>query len=308
MKRTLKQYLSLSGKGLAMGAADVVPGVSGGTVAFITGIYEELIATISSVNFGVLKTLRKEGVAAAWNSINGNFLVALFIGIGISIVSLSRFITYLLDNHPVLLWSFFFGLIVASVFVVGKQVKRWNNLAILGIIAGTAVSYFITELPPAKSSSELWFIGLSGMIAICAMILPGISGSFILLLLGSYKTILTAVKEADLMKIAVFAGGCIIGLLAFSKALNWMFKRFHDLTVAILTGFLIGSLNKIWPWKETVSWRENSAGEQIPFIQQNILPQSYDTPETPALLLYAIGTAILGFAVIFVLEKSTSKS
>ena len=232
-----------------MGAADVVPGVSGGTIAFISGIYEELLETINSVNFGVLKTLKNNGIKTAWKSINGNFIVTLFLGIGISIASLAKLISYLLEAHPILIWSFFFGLVLASIVYVGKQVRSWNAGAIVSLTIGTGVAFWITILPPLSSSNELWFIFVSGMIAICAMILPGISGSFILLLMGSYQTVLEAVKDKNLLTIGVFIFGAVIGLLSFSRVLKWMFSKYHDFTIAILTGFLIGSLNKLWPWK-----------------------------------------------------------
>ena len=303
--RSIKDYILLSLKGIAMGAADVVPGVSGGTIAFITGIYEELQDTINSVNFSALKKLKSEGLKSFWKHINGNFLVALFLGIAISIVSLAKLITYLLDHHSILLWSFFFGLIISSIYLVGKTIKKWDFKKVVGLIIGAGVAYYITILPPMENPNALWYVFLSGAIAICAMILPGISGSFILLLLGSYEMVLGAIKDVKLVIIAVFATGCITGLLSFSKLLSWMFKKYHDLTIAILTGFLIGSLNKIWPWKETISSRTNSHGEIVPFIQENILPNQF---ETDPHILPAIGMAIVGLALIIGLEKFASKS
>lgn len=302
--RNLKDYILLSLKGLAMGAADVVPGVSGGTIAFITGIYEELLETINSVNLSALKKLKTEGLKGFWKHINGNFLVALFLGIGISIVSLAKLITYLLEHHSILLWSFFFGLILSSVYLVGKTVKKWNVGKIIGLLIGAAIAFYITILPPMENPNALWFVFLSGAIAICAMILPGISGSFILLLLGSYEMVLGAIKDAKLSVIAVFAVGCVTGLLSFSKLLNWMFKKYHDLTIAILTGFLIGSLNKIWPWKETISTRINSHGETVPFIQENISPFNYAEENQ---LVFALLMAVVGLVLIIGLEKFAKK-
>ena len=302
--RSIKDYILISLKGVAMGAADVVPGVSGGTIAFITGIYEELLNTINSVNFEALKTLKSEGLKSFWKHINGNFIVALFLGIGISIASLAKVITYLMANHPVLLWSFFFGLIIASIYLVGKKVSKWNGSKIIGLLIGTAVAFYITLLPPMENPNALWFVFISGAIAICAMILPGISGSFILLLLGSYELVLTSIKDLKLTIIAVFGAGCIVGLLSFSKLLSWMFKKYHDLTIAILTGFLIGSLNKIWPWKETISTRINSHGETVPFIQNNVLPANFSGDSQ---LLFAIAMAAIGLGLIIVLEKVASK-
>ena len=301
--RSLLGYLLLLLKGMAMGAADVVPGVSGGTIAFISGIYEELLDTINSVNLGALKTLKKEGVKAAWMSINGNFIVTLFLGIGISIASLAKLISYLLEAHPILIWSFFFGLVLASILYVGKQVKSWNAGAIISLIIGAGLAFWITILPPLSNSDELWFIFVSGMIAICAMILPGISGSFILLLMGSYQTVLGAVKDKDLLTIGVFMAGAVIGLLSFSRVLKWMFAKYHDFTIAILTGFLIGSLNKLWPWKETISTRVNSHGERVPFIQENILPADCVDPPIIIALLFCVS----GIAVILGMELVAKK-
>lgn len=287
-----------------MGAADVVPGVSGGTIAFITGIYEELLETISNINIEALKKLKSEGIKGFWEHINGNFLIALFLGIAISIVSLAKLITYLLECHTILLWSFFFGLIVSSIYLVGKTIKKWDISKVIGLLVGAAIAFYITILPPMQNPNALWFVFLSGAIAICAMILPGISGSFILLLLGSYEMVLGAIKDMKIAVIGVFAIGCLTGLLSFSKLLNWMFKKYHDLTIAILTGFLIGSLNKIWPWKETISTRTNSHGEIVPFIQENISPSNYVGDNQ---LLLAIFMAIIGLVLIIGLEKFASK-
>ncbi len=316
--RSLFDYFVLLLKGMAMGAADVVPGVSGGTIAFISGIYEELLETINSINLGAMKTLKKEGVKAAWKSINGNFIVTLFLGIVISIASLAKLISYLLEAHPILIWSFFFGLVLASIVYVGKQVKSWNVGTMVSLIIGTGLAFWITILPPMANSDELWFIFVSGMIAICAMILPGISGSFILLIMGSYQTLLGAVKDKDLLTIGVFMAGAVVGLLSFSRVLKWMFAKYHDLTIAVLTGFLIGSLNKLWPWKETISTRVNSHGEVVPFIQENVLPCDYKTfgldeineivyfsaePQT----IFAIGFCVLGAAIILGMELVSKK-
>lgn len=320
--RTGKDYFLLTLKGMAMGAADVVPGVSGGTIAFISGIYEELIGTISGVNLGLLKTLKKEGVGAAWKALNGNFIVALFLGIAISIASLAKFISYLLVAQPVLLWSFFLGLVLASVFYVGKQVKKWSISSSVSLLIGALVAYFITTLPPLAQSDSNFYIFISGMIAICAMILPGISGSFILLILGSYQTVLGAVKDKELLTIGTFMAGCVVGLLAFSKVLKWTFAKFHDITIALLTGFLIGSLNKIWPWKQVISFRMNSHDEWVVFLDENVMPAQYNLPEISSVntagiptefvsaepqVLYAMLFGVFGFAIIFGMEAIAKK-
>lgn len=291
-------------KGLAMGAADVVPGVSGGTIAFITGIYEELLTSISNVNGQALKKLFKEGFLSFWKHVNGNFLLVLFAGILVSFVSLAKLMTYLMSDHPLLLWSFFFGLIVASIWLIGKTIKTWNIASIIGIAAGTAIAYYITVTSPAQTSEAYWFTFLSGAIAVCAMILPGISGSFILLLMGKYKYIMNAIDNREYDVIIVTALGCIAGLLTIAKLLSWTYKKFKNTTIAVLTGFMIGSLNKVWPWKLTLETTINRHGETIPMVQQSVLPQNFDG-ETQ--LGMAIICAIVGFSAIVVLEKFSNK-
>ena len=300
MIRTTKEYLSLSLKGMAMGAADIIPGVSGGTIAFISGIYEELIETINNVNFEAIKKLKNNGIKSFWTHINGNFLITLLTGIAISIMSLAKVITHLLETHSQLLWGFFFGLIVASVYIVGKQVNKWDINNIISLIIGSSIAFYITILNPMQNPDALWFVFLSGSIAICAMILPGISGSFILLLLGSYEFILVAIKDFKLDVITIFGVGCITGLLAFSKLLNWLFKKYHDITIALLTGFLIGSLNKIWPWKETIQTRINSHGEIVPFIQSNVLPSNFEGDSN---IIEVILFSLIGLVLIYLLER-----
>ena len=284
-----------------MGAADVVPGVSGGTIAFISGIYEELLNAISSVNFKTLKLLKTEGVKAAWKAINGNFLLALLIGIFTSIVSLAKIISWLLENKPILVWSFFFGLVLASILYIGKQISKWNILMFVLLILGAIVAFYITTLQPLISeNSSPFFLFLAGALAICAMILPGISGSFILVLLGAYKPVLEAIHTKDFKLISILAAGAVIGLLSFSKVLKWLFAHYKNATLAVLTGFILGSLNKIWPWKETLTWRINSHGENVPFNEQSVLPFSF---EGDPQLTMAIVLALVGFGVIILLEK-----
>lgn len=284
-----------------MGAADVVPGVSGGTIAFISGIYEELLSSISNINISLIKTLKKEGFAAAWKQLNGNFLLALFGGVFVSILSLAKLIKYLLENEPILLWSFFFGLVLASIIYIGKQISNWGLGTILLVILGAVLAYYITTLDPLVSeNSSGWFLFLAGAIAICAMILPGISGAFILVLLGAYKPVLAAVNEKDYKIVAIVGLGAIVGLLAFSRVLKWLFKHYKNLTLAALTGFIIGSLNKIWPWKHTLTYRINSHGIEVPLKQESISPFSYTGDHQ---LFLAIGIALVGFGVIILLEK-----
>lgn len=301
MKRRLKDYIVISLKGIAMGAADVVPGVSGGTIAFISGIYEELLGSISNINLDLFKTLKSEGFKAAWKQLNGSFLLALLLGIFVSIVSLAKAIKYLLEYHPILLWSFFFGLVLASIIYVGKQITKWNLVTILILVLGAALAYYITTLDPLVSeNSSPWFMFLAGAIAICAMILPGISGAFILVLLGAYKPVLEAVSERNYKIITLVGIGAIVGLLSFSRILKWLFKHYKNYTLAALTGFIVGSLNKIWPWKHTITYRLNSHGVEVPFKQESISPFSYDGDHQ---LWIAILLAIVGFGLIILLEK-----
>ena len=306
MNRKLPDYLVLGAKGMAMGAADVIPGVSGGTIAFITGIYEELINSIKSVNASLFRTLFREGIAAAWKQLNGNFLVAVFSDILISIFSLARLISWLLTNHQMLVWAFFFGLIIGSAIFVGKKIKKWNTLTVLMLLAGTTLAYYITIATPATTPEALWFIFISGGVAICAMILPGISGSFILLLMGKYEYILTAVKEFNAMVLLVFGLGCVIGIIAFSNIIAWLFRKFHNATLALLTGFMIGSLNKLWPWKQVVEERLNSHGELVPFLEQSISPARFvELTGQSTLMLPILVCALAGLLLIFVFEKLT---
>lgn len=312
--RSLKDYSLITLKGLAMGAADVVPGVSGGTIAFISGIYEELITTIDKLDFGFFSVWKKEGFKTAFNSYNLGFLFALFGGIGISILSLAKLITYLMEYHPLLLWGFFFGLIVASIHYVGKQITNWDWRVILAGIIGIGISYYITIAEPVHSPTSNFYIFLSGMIAIIAMILPGISGSFILLLLGSYTVILGTVRsfvdglltmdwemiKESLLKIILFILGCIIGLKLFSKVLTYLFKNYQNLTLALLTGFMIGALNKVWPWKDVLTWRTDSHGKNVPLLEKSILPQHFDGDSK---IIFVLLFAIIGFLTIFLLER-----
>ena len=305
-QRNLIHYLVITLKGMAMGAADVVPGVSGGTIAFISGIYEELLTSISSIKFSSIKLLKDKGFKVFWKTINGNFLMALVIGIFISILSLAKLISWLLENEPILVWSFFFGLVLASILFIGKQITKWRIITIVLFILGAIIAFYITTLQPmvTENSSPL-FLFIAGALAICAMILPGISGSFILVLLGAYKPVLDAIHDKDFKLLGILASGAIIGLLSFSKVLKWLFSHYKDLTLAVLTGFILGSLNKIWPWKETLTWRTNSHGVEVPFNEQSISPFSFDGDHQLAM---AIVLAIIGFAAIILLEKIANLS
>lgn len=295
-KRGVKEYISLALKGCAMGAADVVPGVSGGTIAFISGIYEELIDSIKSVDLDAIKLLCRFQIKEFWQKINGSFLVAVFCGVAISILSLAKVMTYMLANHPVMIWSFFFGLIIASSILVFREVKKFDVLSAISILVGIAVAYSITVITPAQTPNDWWFIVLCGAIAICAMILPGISGSFILLLMGKYLYIINALSSFELVTISLFIAGAAVGITSFSHILSWLLRNFHTATVSLLTGFMIGSLNKVWPWKEILQTTLNSHGEVIPLVERNILPSDLQ------MILLAVCAAIVGFFTIYIIE------
>jgi putative membrane protein len=297
-KRSFKDYLGLAARGFVMGAADVVPGVSGGTMAFILGIYEELLDSIKMMaSPTALKLLLGFNIKEAFNQLPWRFLLALGLGILAAIFSLARFLEWMLQNHPALIWSFFFGLVLASIFTVSKQVKRWGIGSISGVIAGTIGAYILVGLVPVETPNAAWFLFFSGFIAICAMILPGISGSFILVLLGKYEYILGAVNNRDFVTLFLVALGAVIGLVSFAQVLSWFFKRYHDLTVALLIGFMVGSLRKVWPWKETVQTYIDRHGEVIPLVENNVLPASFDGAVILALIL-----AVVAFVIVFGLD------
>ena len=279
----------LSVKGMCMGAADVVPGVSGGTIAFITGIYDELINSIKSINAASLKMFFTGKWGEFWKMINGKFLLFLLAGIGISVFSLAKIITWLLVAYPVLVWSFFFGLVLASTWFVGKDVKERNWNTGLGFLLGAALAFYITVATPAETPSHFLFIFLCGAIAICAMILPGISGSFILVLLGKYFFIMEAVKTLDLKVIAIFGIGACVGITSFSRLLSYALSHMRNITLAVLSGFMLGSLNKVWPWKETIEG-----------VEQNVAPNAF--------VWQAVCLALLGFVMVYGIEKISSKS
>ena len=301
--RTAKDYIILVLKGMGMGAADVVPGVSGGTIAFISGIYEELINSINSISPKLISLWRKEGLGSVWIKVNGPFLAAVFGGIFISVFSLAKALSWLLENHPILVWSFFFGLVLASVFFVGKEIKRWNVVSILLFATGAGIAYWITILPANTQVDSLPYLFLSGALAVCAMILPGISGSFILVLLGSYKAILDAVHERRIVEVLTVALGAVVGLLSFARLLKWLFQHHRHLTLSILSGFILGSLNKIWPWKK-VTEVQLIEEKTIPIREINLWPGQY---EGDPQLLGALLLGILGFSLIFILERLAAK-
>ena len=300
----IDKYLVIAFKGICMGAADVIPGVSGGTIAFLMGIYRELVESIKSVNLTNLKLLFSGKVGEFWRAVNGAFLVSLIGGILISIFSLARLMKYLLEFHPVPLWSFFFGLILASAIYILRELDKWNVSNIVSLIVGIAVAAYICLITPGQTPEAFWFVFLSGAIAVCAMILPGISGSFILLLLGKYAFIMGAVTSLNVPVLAVFAAGAVVGILSFSRLLSWLLKKYYMQTIALLSGFMIGSLIKVWPWKEAVPLDGGLPGEgAVPLIDRPVLPFHFEeitglSAQTGQALIFVL----TGIAVVLVIE------
>lgn len=309
--------ISLILKGMAMGIAEAIPGVSGGTIAFITGIYERLLKSIGAIlGIKVAGTFRREGFRPAWKEADGTFLLQLgggmVIGIGIAVVA----ITYLLEHYPTVVWGFFFGLIISSAIYVARQIKEWNVGTAIFLIVGAIVAYFLTTINPLAGSSSPILVFFSGMIAISALILPGVSGSFILVLLGMYTVVFGAVRglaeghEGSLLIVACFGAGCLVGLALFAKLLTWTFKTYPNRTFALLTGFMIGSLNKLWPWRNAITTRVDSKGEIVPILEANVMPTHYtglDQIADPPYVLAVIIAIIAGLAIVFLLEATASK-
>ena len=327
----LKKLILLYLKGLAMGSADVVPGVSGGTIAFITGIYEPLLNAIKSINLealNLLKRLWQKTEVVRTNKIpnskfqipnsktqnsklktrtDGTFLVVLVAGIATSVLTSAKLITHLLSTYPIQVWSFFFGLIVVSSLIMLREIKKWNFGVFLPILSGIAAAYLITAATPSETPEASWFLFLAGAVAVCAMILPGISGSFILLLFGKYEYVLTAIKDFKIADLAIFGLGCLVGLLSFARAISWLFKKFHNTTVGLLSGFMIGSLNKVWPWKEIVHTYTNRHNEVVPLVEKNVLPAEYlkKTGQEP-FFLQAMFFAVAGFLIVLIIDRLAS--
>ncbi len=291
-----------------MGAADVVPGVSGGTVAFITGIYDELLHAINAFDLAALTFLAKFRFADFWKKINGNFLTTIFAGIATSLVSLAKLMTYLLENHPILIWSFFFGLILISAPLVLREIRKWNPAIIIIFFVGAGMAYAVTVLSPTQSPEAVWFIFFAGSLAICAMILPGISGAFILLLIGKYQFMVNALLNFNVPVILVFIAGCALGLVSFAKLLSWVLNHYHSATIALLSGFMLGSLNKVWPWREVLEFVTNSKGEQVPAFDRSILPWHYfeSTGKNPQ-VFQAILMMALGVFIVILIEKIAAR-
>ena len=312
MKDTVKIML----KGAAMGVAEVIPGVSGGTLAFITGIYERLLTAISNVNLGLLKTFKEDGFRAVWSKVDGLFLVKLLAGMAAGFLVGLKLVVNLLETHPVHIWSFFFGLILASVPLIGKQVKKWGGVEIALLVFGAALVYWVTIAAPSQGSEHLLIVFLAGIIGVSALMLPGLSGSFVLLLMGMYTIIMPAIEEVthnplgpELLTVLVFGLGMLVGLLTFAKVLSFTFKKYPNPTLALLTGFLIGSLNKVWPWQQVSETRLNSKGVEVVKFSESVLPSTFS--ELPDNFLYgtnphilaAVAIMVVAFVLVFLLDK-----
>lgn len=307
MGRSFKDYLLLYVKGVSMGGADVIPGVSGGTVAFITGIYDELINSIKSIDLSVAKMVLQFRIADAWKAINGSFLICILGGMATSLLSLSKLMTYLLNEYPIQVWSFFFGLILVSSPLIFRDIKKWNLVTVLAGIIGVVVAYLITIISPTETPTNLAFIFFCGALAICAMILPGISGAFILLLIGKYEYMITALINFNLPVILVFVLGCFIGLVGFSKVLGWVLEHYRFPALSLLAGFMIGSLNKVWPWKEVTAFRIDHLGNQVPAFDKSVLPARFmEVTGNDPLIFQAILFAALGVLLVVGIEKTAS--
>lgn len=302
--RSLKAYGGVTARGFAMGCADIVPGVSGGTMAFILGIYEELIDAIASFTRpDTRQQLRQLDWKGLWNDLPWRFLLALAIGILAAVFLVAGLLDYALEEHKTLLYAFFFGLIAASIVVIGRHI-HWR-LPLIGVALLTAVLMFwFVGLVPAETPSSWWFFVLAGALASCAMILPGISGAYVLLLLGKYEQVIGAVESFDLVVIALVGFGAVIGLLTFARFVSWLFRRYHDPTIAVLTGLMLGSLRVIWPWKETLETTIDRHGEVVPLVTQNVLPPGGMSQE----VLLALGLAVFGFVLVWLLERQASGS
>ena len=300
--RTPGEYGYLVFTGAAMGAADVVPGVSGGTMAFILGVYEELIHTIKSFNLKLLRLLFAFRIREALEHVNWKFIIALGGGLGTAVLSLARVLSWLLEHHPVPLYAFFFGLVAASIVAVSAHV-RWNPSMAATLIVGSVGAYLIVGLVPIDMPNDPLTLFLSGSVAICAMILPGISGSFILLILGQYEFVINAVKEFDIVALAPALAGMVVGIMVFSRVLSWLLKHYHQVTVTLLVGFMLGSLRRIWPFKDVVATRIDRHGDEVPIEFINVLPDFGS-----GVFWLSLGLCVLGFLLISGLDHMQSRS
>jgi putative membrane protein len=292
----MREYFLLFLKGFGMGAANVIPGVSGGTIALVTGIYEELISSVKSFNFTAIKLLFSGQLKQFSKHINLNFLIAVFFGVGISIISLAKLLEYLFKLNDLLVWSFFFGLIVASIFFVGRLVNKWNTITISTLLIGISIAVGIAFLKPSDENTEIWYLCLCGVVAVASMILPGLSGSYVLILMGNYKIIMLTSVSNPLENLDILIPviiGAMLGFLILSHGISFVLKRFYDATISLLTGFIIGSLFVIWPWKVPA---ETISGKVVSY--KWLLPDFTESQN-----IYAIGLIIFGFITVWGIEK-----
>lgn len=307
----MKRYILNVIQGIAMGVANIIPGVSGGTIALIIGIFERLIDAIKSFNIKALRLLLKGQWKAFAETTDLYFLISVFIGIGVAIISLASLFDFLFKNYPVYIWSYFFGLVLASIYFVGKTIDKWRFSVVFFLITGTVIAAFITFLHPATENAHPGYLFIAGVISICSMILPGLSGSFVLILLGDYQLVaIHAIKNLDFTILVPFALGAIAGLVAFSHLLSWVFKRYKDQTLATLTGFILGSMSVLWPWK-TVEYLKNASGQMVykgghkVVIHYASLPTHINAEVWWALIIMVIG--ILSLAIVEFLAGKKSE-
>ncbi|MFW6115366.1 MAG: DUF368 domain-containing protein [Thermodesulfobacteriota bacterium] len=289
----LAGFLVLTIKGFCMGAANVIPGVSGGTMALILGIYEELIDAVASLNIKVLRLAAALRIRAALEAVSWPLLLPVGLGILLATLMLARILSVLLESYPVIIWSFFFGLILASVFTVSRVVQRWNKYVFGAAALGAVGAFFLFGLVPTATPNAIWFLFISGALAMCAMILPGISGAYILVLLGKYRYALEALNKGDLAALFILAAGAVVGLLSFVRVIGWLLKRYHDITMAVLIGLMLGSLRQIWPWKETFGGLGEGYREAAAVLQVNTLPSSFDGEVIGALISMCSGILVI---------------
>jgi len=307
-KRSLRDYFGLLARGYAMGSADVVPGVSGGTMAFILGIYEELIFSIRAVaRKDFWDALLHGRIKEALWAINLPFLVAVGGGIMLAFLTLAKGLEWMLLNKPIYIWSFFFGLVLASVITVAGRVKKWKPSLVGALILAAIGAYLLVGAVPAQTPDSSLYVFLSGALASTAMILPGISGAFILVLLGKYQFALSAVNNRDLVSLVLLGAGAAVGLVTFAQVLGWLFRKHHDLTVAILTGFMLGSLRKLWPWKEVIESITDSHGKEIPTVVHNVLPPLQVNGGFNTEIIIALALAAIGFGAVLLLDRLAVK-
>ena len=303
-QRSLPGYLNLVLSGFLIGGANVVPGVSGGTMAFILGIFEELVESLRMAGrpefFRALLGLRLKD---AWRVINGNFLAAIMAGVLLAVIVLVPGLEWMLDNQPVIIWSFFFGLVLGSVVLIIVSIHRWTPAIAAALVLGAVGAYLLVGLVPVQTPENWWFLMLSGGLAICAMILPGVSGSFLLVMLGKYEFFVRAVNDREIVPIFWAGIGAAVGLVTFAQLLSWLFKRYHDATMAVLTGFMLGSLRKVWPWKETLETFTDRHGELVPLIEKNVLPAFQVDGAFNREILYALIAGLVGLAAVLLIER-----